>query len=235
MSLPAQNPSQSFLAAAGQTIFPFTWRADSSGVVSAYINDIVQGGYAINLNVDQVNTPGGSITFDSPLNNGDAVTIERVNPLTQTVALTAYQPFSAAAVVAALDRVMEILQEFETGLIRAFKVSRANAATMVSLELPAPQAGTFLAWAKNNTNKYFLTNAVVSSGVPIAVLGVALQTADAGATWTDALGRAPTNSALYLNGQRIFQGPDYTYANGIWTLTTPAIPSENTLNADLFL
>lgn len=235
MTLPAQNPSQSIVAVAAQTVVPFTWRADTAGVVSVYINDVVQGGYAIALNADQVATPGGTVTLP-PLNVGDIVTVERVNPQTQTVAFNQYGTFPSVSVSAALDRVVQLLQEFSAKLTRAMTISRANLSNLVNTNLPTPQAGGLLAWAKNGAGKFFLTNATIATGtLGAAVLGQPLQSLDGGTTWTDLLGRAPSATAVYLNGERIFPGDDYTYANGVWILLTPADPTRNKLNADLFL
>lgn len=166
MSLPAQNPAPQVSASAGQTVFPFSWRCDDSTTVIVYVNDVQTGGSTIALNADQTASPGGTATLAVAAGAGDIITIERVNPQAQTVALSAYFPFTAVAVVAALDRIVEMLQEFWSKLGRAAIVKRAMLWKVSSFELPLPQtAGQAIGWKTDDGVHYYLANIIPAATV----------------------------------------------------------------------
>lgn len=126
MTVPAQSTSQQFIAAAGQLVFPFSWRADSSGVVTVWVDDVPDGGFTVALNADQVAAPGGTITRAAPAVGGEVITVERVTPLTQDVAFSRYGPFAADTVTAALDKAVMLIQELTARVERAFLFERAS-------------------------------------------------------------------------------------------------------------
>lgn len=167
MSLPAQNPAQQVVATAGQTVFPFSWRADSSPLVVVWVNDNQVGGPTIILNADQTASPGGTITLAVAANAGDIVTVERVNAQTQTLNLSAYYPFTAISLTAALDRFIEMVQEVWAKLAKVPLVKRSMLAKVSSFELPLPQAnGSAIGWQTDDGGAhYYLANIIVATGV----------------------------------------------------------------------
>jgi hypothetical protein len=164
MSLPAQNPAPQVVATLGQTVIPFSWRCDSSTLINVYVNDTLTGGWTANLNADQVAIPGGTVTLAAGSAAGDVITVERVNPQTQTLALTAYLPFTASALMAALDRMVELLQEIAAKLSVALVMRRSARSKMVSYELPAPSAGTTLGWTTADGGATFSLSNLSSTG-----------------------------------------------------------------------
>src|SRR3954462_143875 len=104
MTVAAQSTSPQVVAAAGQITFPFAWRADSSAVVTVWVNDVQDGGFTVALNADQTAAPGGTVTRTAPALGGEVVTIERVTPQTQNTALTRYGPFAADTMTAVFDK-----------------------------------------------------------------------------------------------------------------------------------
>lgn len=229
MTVAAQNTSQQVVAAPGQTVFPFTWRADNSGVVTVWVNDVQDGGFAVFLNADQAAAPGGTVTRAAPAVGGETITIERVSPQTQNTALTRYGPFAADTVTAALDKVVMLIQELSAKVSRSFSFKRVSMPAIASTELPAPAEGAVLTWIKVG-GQYRLASATPALDVQGELL------ADSGdhAHFTSLF--APTSAAaLYRNGQRIFSPGDYTLAPGtnIWTLVVPVDPLlGEALNAD---
>lgn len=169
MSLPAQNPKQQLVAAGGQTVFAFTFRCDDSLTIQVWSNDLQLGGVAVALNADQSAAPGGTVTIAAAI-AGDIVTIERVTPQTQTLALTAYNAFTAAAITTALDRMVELLQEFWAFTARMFYVKRSVQSKITTFQLPTPVAGQVLGWVSGDGGLTFrldnLGNVVV--GVTLA-------------------------------------------------------------------
>lgn len=230
MTVAAQSTSQQIVAAAGQTVFPFTWRADSSALVTVWVNDVQDGGFTVFLNADQTAAPGGTVTRATPAIGGETITIERVTPQTQTTALTRYGPFAADTVSAAFDKAVMLVQELAAKVGRALYFKRSS--PIASTELPSPVAGAVLAWVAVGA-QYQLSSVPVAAQLPHlpAVLGELLVDSGDHVHFTSAF--APVAAALYRNGQRIFSPGDYTVAGNVWTLTTPIDPAQGeTLNAD---
>lgn len=169
MTVPAQTASQTVVAAAGQTVIPFSFRCDDSTLLHVWVNDVEQGGFAIALNADQTAAPGGTVTIGAST-AGDVVTVERVSPESQTLALTAYNPFTAVALMLGLDRMVMLLQEFAAWLARGLVVSRKNASSMSTQELPAPAPGYALGWVSDGA-RYKLGNVTFASISGAGVVG----------------------------------------------------------------
>jgi hypothetical protein len=60
MTLPAQNVAPQIVAAPGQTAFPFSWRCDSSTLVSVWVDDVQVGGPASRSTQTRPQHPGVS-------------------------------------------------------------------------------------------------------------------------------------------------------------------------------
>lgn len=116
MAVPAQVPSQSYVAAAGQTVFAFNFRVDDSTTVQVFKNLVQQGGFTVALNSDQVGAPGGSVTLAAGALLNDAIIVKRATPLSSSFSITAYTRFTALALTAAIDRIVEMIQELSVGL-----------------------------------------------------------------------------------------------------------------------
>lgn len=167
MSLPAQNPAQQVVATSGQTVIPFSWRCDDSSLITVWVNDNLVGGWTPALNADQTASPGGSVVLATPSAAGDIVTVERVNPQTQNFALTAYNPFTAVALVAAMDRIVELVQEVFAKVARVFYVKRSMQAKIASFELPAPAVGQVLTWVSGDGGLTFSLGATTPSVIGV--------------------------------------------------------------------
>lgn len=223
MSLPAQNPKQQIVSAGGQTVFAFTFRCDDSTTVQVWSNDAQVGGPAIALNADQVANPGGIVTIAAQL-AGVIVTVERVSPKTQGLALTAYNPFPALSISAGLDKIVELLQEFWAQLIISFHAPRSQIAKISSFEFPAPQLGALIGWVDGGGGLFKLGNVTGFAG------GEQLVDSGDHVHFTSLFPPVGTG-ALYRNGQRNFSPDDYTVAGNVWTMVI-ALGAGEKLNAD---
>lgn len=126
MTVAAQSSSQQFVAAAGQLVFPFSWRTDSSDLVTVWVDDVQDGGFTVALNVDQTAAPGGVVTLATPMLGGEAVTVERVTPLSQNTVLNRYSPFAADTIAATFDKMVMLIQELSAKVGRAFLFKRSD-------------------------------------------------------------------------------------------------------------
>jgi hypothetical protein len=144
MTVAAANPITSIVATGGQTVFPFTWRADNDADVLTYINDVLQGGGAVVArNADQIASPGGTVTLAAQT-VGTVVNIERSSGTAQATAVTAYGPFPGSLVERTLDRVVMVAQELLASFSRTVKGPRSLLSKMSTFDLPAPVNGKVL-------------------------------------------------------------------------------------------
>lgn len=235
MSLPVQVPLQSVIAVAGQTVFPFNFRCDDGTTIRVYLNDVLQGGATVAPNADQTAAPGGTVTLVAGAVLNDVVSIERVTPPAQTLALTPYGAFGAVAIVAVLDKIIELAQELLAALTRTLRASRANAAKMASLDLPPPVVGQLLGWVDAGGGLIKLGNTQVTIVSPqnVRVRGQLLTDSGDHINFTSPNVPIVGTVALYRNGQRVFSPDDFTQVGAAWTLTIPVNPAlGEKINAD---
>jgi hypothetical protein len=172
VTVAAATPLTNITAIAGQTDFPFTWRADSAGVVKVYIDDVLQGGPVIVLNPDQVASPGGTATLPAQT-AGKIISIERALVTDQTVDVAAYGPFSATLVEDVLDRVIMRVQELSALFQRTFRVKRSVLPKISSFEFPPPLLGYVPGWVAAGGGLFKLDNVAQAPAGPPGADGAA--------------------------------------------------------------
>jgi hypothetical protein len=217
MSLPAQNVAPQAVANPGQTIFAFAWRCDDTTTVVVYVNDVQDGGFTVLLNVDQVGNPGGTITRGVACVGGEVVTVERQTPRTQVTDLIRYGAFAAVTIIGVFDRMVELIQELSALIARSFRVSRANASKLASLDLPTPALGTFLSWVDGGGGLFKLGSVALEDvgGVVLRVAPNEVVARTGAGTYQLAHVPSPLiNVRLYLNGGRLTLGTHYTISAG---------------------
>lgn len=148
------NPSRDeYTSTAGQTVFNYTFKIYANTDLNVYVTPSGQSpDDSADLTTDYVVDPGtigdesgGFITFNSPLNAGDAVTIVSSIPYDRTVDYQNNGDFLPATVNNDNDRqVSQIKQILEqTGRTLQFPESLQSASI---LALPVPIANNFLKW-----------------------------------------------------------------------------------------
>ena len=148
------NPSRDeYTSTAGQTVFNYTFKIYANTDLDVYVTPSGQDpDDSTDLTTDYVVDPGtigdesgGFITFNSPLNAGDAVTIVSSIPYDRTVDYQNNGDFLPTTVNNDNDRqVSQIKQILEqTGRTLQFPESLQSAST---LTLPLPIANNFLKW-----------------------------------------------------------------------------------------
>ena len=97
-------------AAAGATVYYFTFPVQAASWVKVYIGGVLQStGYKVALNHDQEASPGGTVTL--LVAAGARVRVERSTPLTQDTSYTAYDAFPAETHELALDKLQFQVQD----------------------------------------------------------------------------------------------------------------------------
>jgi len=169
------NPSRDeYTSTAGQTVFNYTFKIYANTDLNVYVTPSGQSpDDSADLTTDYVvdtgtigDEAGGFITFNTPLNNGDAVTIVSAIPYDRTVDYQNNGDFLPETVNDDNDRqVSQIKQILEqTGRTLQFQESLQRAST---LSLPSPVAGKFLKWKSDNSgleNVDLLDSAVAAEG-----------------------------------------------------------------------
>jgi hypothetical protein len=219
MTVAAQNVIAQVVAATGQTVFPFAWRCDDSTRVVVYVNDVLDGGFTVQLNADQIASPGGTITRTAVAGGGEVVTIERTTPQTQATALTTYGPFPASTISSILDYVTMLAQEvMAVAYNKCFRAARSTLAKLSTVEVPPPVLGAYLQWQDAGGGLFKLGNTASS---PVSLFIGSNEVTGENVTRTGAgtyqLAHVPTPLArvkVYLNGARLLLGTHYVISVG---------------------
>ena len=153
------NPSRDeYTSTAGQTVFNYTFKIYANTDLNVYVTPSGQSpDDSADLTTDYVvdtgtigDEAGGFITFNTPLNNGDAVTIVSAIPYDRTVDYQNNGDFLPETVNDDNDRqVSQIKQILEQiGRTLQFQESLQGAST---LSLPDPIAANFMRWKSDLT------------------------------------------------------------------------------------
>lgn len=142
MSVPVQTPYKKYTAAPGATVFPTTFRVVQAGDLQVTVDSaVVTSGF----NLSTLGVPSGlDVTFTTPMTGGEVVELERVIPKSRTNDYQQLGDFNAATVNADIDRTWMSIQEVDAEVKRSIRVPASS--TGVSLELPTPEALTYLRW-----------------------------------------------------------------------------------------
>ena len=146
--------------------------------MTVYLDGVLQSsGYTVDLNADQDNDPGGTVTLDTAPAAGVLITLLRTVPLTQLVDYQPYDPFPAATHERALDNLTLQNQQQQEEIDR----NSQGIGTEPGVDTTAPvyDAGKGWMWSESDPKK------IVNSDVNLNQLGLQVA-ADASAASTSA-------------------------------------------------
>jgi hypothetical protein len=133
------------------TAFPFTYKifATTDVVVNQLIGTVqtvlVLGtDYAVAMNADQENAPGGSVNMTVAPANGTTLVLSSAVPSTQSVAVTNNGGFFPAVFNAEFDRLTILSQQLEEKAGRAFQL--AITSPLLTNATVSPLANGVLVW-----------------------------------------------------------------------------------------
>ena len=165
------------------TSFPFSFKVYATGDVAVVRANtttatetlLTEGvDYSVTLNADQVNNPGGTITYPisgSPLASGFSLTVYGDTDYTQTLSLVGVSKFDPAAIEKALDRVVMQTQQLLEQLSRTLTLAVSSGAA-TNLTLPAPLANNLIGW---NAVANGLQNVDASTLATLVAYGTAMR------------------------------------------------------------
>lgn len=145
------------------TVFPFSFRVFAKTDLLVYATPVAGGtdtalvldsAYSVTLNPNQESQPGGAITYlvggvTTPLPSSLKLTILTDVPQTQTLDLKNRGGFYPEVIETAMDRQVVLIQQLEERASRSFFLPPSVSG--VNPQLPAPNAGRFLAWDATGT------------------------------------------------------------------------------------
>lgn len=130
--------------------FPFAFKVFTADDLQILLTDangatVTASGslYAVNLNADQDNYPGGTVVFGTAPSSGSWVTINSNVAATQPASLSNGGGFYPKVIEYALDRLTMLVQQAIDLSARAIKLPLASGA---SSTLPVPAASNVLGW-----------------------------------------------------------------------------------------
>lgn len=220
------------------TSFPFSFKVYATGDVAVVRANtttatetlLTEGvDYSVTLNADQVNNPGGTITYPisgSPLASGFSLTVYGDTDYTQTLSLVGVSKFDPSAIEKALDRVVMQTQQLLEQLSRTLTLAVSTGAA-TNLTLPAPLANNLLGWNAAATG---LQNVDASTLATLVAYGTAQRDyfVGDGATKDFTLSMNPGalgNIDVDIGGATQNGQTDFTWAGGTTLSFTAAPPN----------
>lgn len=164
-TVPIQNtvPRRQYTAAAGQTDFPFDFWIAAAEDLAVFVNGTIKS-LGTDYTIATVQSPDGStVTFTSPLQSGDVVTLVRAIELQRVTEFQEAGTFKASALNLELSRLMAISQELRRDIDRKAGATETSQADFSALSLPDPADGRFLVW--DGTHGALKNSDVAAAGV----------------------------------------------------------------------
>ena len=158
MTITALPSRDEYTSSAGQTVFNYSFKIYESSNLDVYVtpagqvaNDAADLTTAYVVDPNTIGNPtGGLITFNSPLSNGDLVTIVSSVPYDRTVDYQVNGDFLPTTVNGDNDRQVSQIKQVLTRANRTLTYPQSlQGAT--SLTLPNPESGLFLKWKTDLT------------------------------------------------------------------------------------
>lgn len=212
------------------TSWPFSFKVFTTADIQVILNAsgiestlVLDSDYSVTLNPDQVNAPGGTITYPlsgSPITSDSTVSIIGAVEYDQPTDLPAGGNFSPAALESALDYLSIQIQQLREITNRQLGLSASTAAD-VSGSLPAPQADKFLAWNSTATKLRNVDSATLASIVAFGTAVSDIFTGD-GSTKDFPLSADPAslgNLDVSVNGSTKLPGVDFTWSGTVLSFT----------------
>lgn len=172
MILENTPPINQYIAVGNQSSFVFTFLIFSTTDILVYVNDelnTIGNDYSVkNTNGDTIfefPVVGGNVVFNTPLKDGDRVTLLRNIPAERLSYYATSGDFRANVINAELTKLFAIQQQILHDLSRTFRLSDSDS-VKGSLKLPTDRASKFLAFDENSN---MIASAGTMQGSPLPI------------------------------------------------------------------
>ncbi len=210
--------------AAASTLFPYTNKILDEDDLKVYVDTVLQ-----TIGTDYFVTgvglaAGGNVDFVAAPSDGSSVLITKDGvEFTQDTDYVKNDAFPASSHENALDKLTNQVQKIWDYVERSVKLAITSALT--NLELPEPQAGTYLAW---NSAETALEN------MALIEQGAISDEAYSSATWDEVSTIAPAKNALRdkFEAVQVVLGAkvsDTAYSSTTWNGVDTIAPSKNAI------
>ena len=164
MAFNTNTSRASYIATAGQTVFPFTFKIFTDTNITVYKNQValvLSTNYTVTINGDS----GGSVTLLAGASLNDEIVIVRSLAITRDFDYQDNGDFFADTVDSDQDYQTYLVQDVDAKFLRTFKLPDAISGT-VSSELPLPVNDAYIRWNSDSTaiiNDTTIPNAVIEA------------------------------------------------------------------------
>lgn len=239
MTVEVQDPFNTYTAAPGATVFPYTFKIVSVADLIATIDDIV-----IDLGIDFSlsgvgSNDGGDVTLSVPLSGGQVVLLKRQMTFERETDYQQNGDFNAPVVNNDFDRLWLALQQLGQDLLRSIKVPFTETVDQTISVSPASRANKALVFDASGNITASVDNyndqaaaAAASAAAANAAAGAAAS--NASQTNTDriaaeAAAASAASSAGSINPSNLMHLTGNETASGIKTFTSsPLVPAATT-------
>lgn len=144
-----KKPRKRIVVTRLETTYYFDFPIFNNSDINIYINEVLQTqGYVITT---QPNIVGGNVTFTTPPNIGDIITIYRNLPLKRTTNFKEIGPFMSSKVNYEFDYMLGCIEQVEETISRTVTFP-PYAPTQLNANLPLPEAGKAIIWNEKENN-----------------------------------------------------------------------------------
>lgn len=164
MAFNTNTPRASYIATAGQTVFPFTFKIFTDTNITVYKNKValvLSTDYTVIINGDS----GGSITLLVGASLNDEIVLVRSLPIIREFDYQDNGDFFASTVDNDQDYQTYLVQDVDAKFVRTFKLPDAISGT-VNSELPLPVNDAYIRW--NSDSTAIINDTTIPSAVQLA-------------------------------------------------------------------
>lgn len=214
-----------------QTVFPFAFKIFATTDVKVVVADTtgtestLSSGFTVNMNADQVASPGGSVTLSTALATGYKLALLGNLPYDQTLAIPGGGNYNPVSHENALDRIVEQVQQVaEVGSrVLTLPVTAGGASTT----LPSPAGSKFIGWNAAGTALENIDQSTLVTSVAYGTANSDIFSGDGVQTVFTLTNNPGTQANLDIDIGGVTQtaGIDFTWTSGTTVTFTVAPPS----------
>lgn len=148
-SVPAITPYNQYVAAGGQTVFPYPFPITQDSDLIVVVNGVTQptdGGYTLS---GQGNPTGGNVTFTLGQTAGAIITVFRNIAIQRITQIGQNSGFSSTAFNAEYNNIYLIMQQLQESIALCLQIPNTNSPTPITILQPGSYANKYLAFDAN--------------------------------------------------------------------------------------
>lgn len=207
-SVPDVAPYQQYVAAGGQTVYPYPFPITEDSDLIVVVNGVTQPTDSTYSVSGAGNSTGGNVTLNSGSTAGDIITLFRDIPIERISQIAQNSGFSSTVFNNEFNNFYLIAQQLDAEIAQCLKIPNTNSPAPTTALLPSAYAGKYLAFdANGNPTPALLTPSGTLTAAIITGLISGVTAAESAA------GISTINTSYPLVGDLRRYGGDPTGAN----------------------